>query len=144
MSEERTPCRESIELRCAGCGEVVSCEGNGGRSIISDLLTETSLGFADLISALMLSGWEVNLSQLVVDGNPRITLMGTPVNEFGRPRLDKRDVTALWEHRPEGWGAAAHSTGFQAIGGGLFRPATAPELAMLVMDSPAVWVYRPR
>ncbi|WP_433677995.1 hypothetical protein [Nocardia sp. CA-119907] len=144
MSEQRTPCRESIELRCARCGEVVSCDGHGFSSIIAELVADDGLGFAALISALLLSGWEINISQLVVDSNPRVILFGTPVNAYGRPRLDKRDVTGIWERRPGGWVAGNRMTGHQAIGGGLFTPATANELAKLVIASPASWVRIPR
>ncbi|MEV6321389.1 hypothetical protein AB0M45_09355 [Nocardia sp. NPDC051787] len=143
MSEEHTPCREGIELRCANCGEVVSCHGEGFSSIVTELLADDGLGFGTLLSALLLSGWEFEVSQLVVDGNPRVTLRGTPVNTYGRPRLDKRDVTAMWERRPTGWVADSAMTGYQAIGGGLFRPASATELATLVLASPASWIRVP-
>ncbi|MGW4769879.1 hypothetical protein ACWEO2_17765 [Nocardia sp. NPDC004278] len=144
MSKEHVPCPKSIELRCAGCDQVVSCDGHGVSSIVAELLADEGLGFGTLVSALLLSGWEITVSQLVVDGYPRITLLGTPLNQYGRPRLDKRDVTAIWERQPTGWKAGQRMTGYQAIGGGLFTPASATELAKLVIADPATWVYIPR
>ncbi|MBF6333339.1 hypothetical protein [Nocardia transvalensis] len=143
MADENA-CRDSIELRCAGCGEIVSCHGPGFTYIASELIDNDHLGFGALVSALILSGWEFSVEQFVVNGNPRIAVQGRPVNPFGRPRLDKRDVTALWERRTDGWVPGERMTGHQAIGGGLFVSATANELATLVSADKASWVRIPR
>lgn len=146
MSEQSTSCRESIELRCAGCGEVVSCDGpshsHDHLSIVTELMAENRLGFGDLLSALMIASWDVRIQPGVLRGNPRVVLIGTPVTKHGYPRLDKHDVIAIWERPPGGWEAG--KTGHQPIGGGPFTPATAAELTKLVSASPASWVRTAR
>lgn len=132
-----------IELRCARCDQVVSCDGVGSGYIATELAEADDLGFTALISAMILSGWEFTVEQLVIDGNPRIALRGQPVDQSGRVRLDMRDVTAVWERRPNGWVLGTRMTGHQAIDGGPFIAATVNELATLVNHSPASWTRVP-
>ncbi|WP_109523580.1 MULTISPECIES: hypothetical protein [Nocardia] len=132
-------CRVGLELTCAGCGQVVSCHREGFDYILRELLEQAELGFGQLLSALVLSGWDITVHQLVVGDFPRVIVMGTPVDRDGRADLTKSDVTAIWERRPEGWVAGTNTTGFQRISGGAFRPESALELAGLVTQSPAVW-----
>ncbi len=136
-------CGVSVELSCARCGQVVSCPREGFDYILRELLEHTELGFGQLLSALILSGWDIDLHQLVVGDYPRVILMGTPVDRDGRMDVTKSDVTAIWERRPEGWVPGTNTTGFQRIQGGAFRAESALELAGLVTQSLAGWARIP-
>ena len=136
-------CRVGFELSCANCGQVVSCERDSGDLIARELIGDAELGFAELLAALIMSGWDIQVHQLVIDGNPRLILMGQPVDKYGRPDMDKHDVTAIWERRPTGWVAGTGMSGFQRIQGGVFRPCSARELAGLVAQNTASWVRIP-
>lgn len=109
--------------------------------IIGKLVTDKDLRYAHLLTAMSIAGWDFTVCQLVVDGNPRVTLWGSPVTEFGRPRLDKREINAVWEYHSGAWQVAGHGTGSQAIGGGLFTPATPADLVAMVTDAPARWAH---
>ncbi|MET7773751.1 hypothetical protein [Nocardia sp. NPDC005366] len=137
---EGPACGVSFELSCANCGQVVSCERDDSDYIARDLIASDDLGFGALLAALVVAGWDIQIHQLVVGEYPRVIVMGTPVDRNGHTAINKHDVTAIWERRPEGWLAGTKTTGWQRIQGGALHPESAGELARLVAASPADWV----
>ncbi|GAA5087085.1 hypothetical protein [Nocardia iowensis] len=140
MSEQRTGCRESIELSCARCGQVVSCDGHDHTSIITELIANNTFGFGDLVSALMLSSWELKIEPRVIDGNPHVFLTGTPIDQHGHRRFNKHEVIGIWRRRPTGWTNRKSATGYRPTGSGQFEAAPTSQLAQYVIDNPASWV----
>ncbi|MFG1796713.1 hypothetical protein [Nocardia sp. NPDC049149] len=94
MSEQRTGCRESIELSCARCGHIVSCDGHDHTSIITELMVNDSLGFSDLLSALVVSSWEIRITPRLAEGQTHVFLVGTPVDRHGFRRFSRNEVLA--------------------------------------------------
>ncbi|MFI6045299.1 hypothetical protein ACIA8C_26965 [Nocardia sp. NPDC051321] len=131
MNEECTPGTSDAHASGDHCPEWV----------IRELVVNKDLRFTELMTVMSIYGWEFTICQLVVDDNPRVNLRGLPVNEYGRPRLDKREISAVWEYRSGAWEVGAYSTGSQAIGGGLFMQATPADLVAMVTNAPAKWAH---
>ncbi|MFG1796712.1 hypothetical protein [Nocardia sp. NPDC049149] len=109
--------------------------------IIRELYVDKTLRYAELLTAMSIAGWEFEVSQLVVDDSPRVIMRGVPVTEYGRPRLEQREICAVWEYHSGAWQVGGFGTGSQAIGGGLFLQATTDELVDMVADAPASWAH---
>lgn len=109
--------------------------------IIRELYVDKTLRYTELLTVMSIAGWEFNVTQLVVDGNPRVVLRGVPVTDYGRPRLDQREICAVWEYNCGAWEVGGFGTGSQVIGGGLFLAATTDELVDIVADAPASWAH---
>ncbi|MEU7214499.1 hypothetical protein [Nocardia iowensis] len=109
--------------------------------VIRELYVDKTLRYTELVTVMSIAGWEFTVCQLVVDGNPRVNLRGVPVTEYGRARLGQREISAVWEYRSGAWAVGDYGTGSQAIGGGLFLPATTDELVDMVANAPASWAH---
>ncbi|MGV9611347.1 hypothetical protein [Nocardia xishanensis] len=138
MSEQRGA-REHIELTCAGCGQVVSCNCNGFGYITSALVANDELGFGALISGLIVAAWKFEVNQTLVDDLPQVTVIARPKPEFGKPRPDIGEVTAVWMLRPGGWIADAVATGIRPASRREFRPVPATVLAQMVTVHTPSW-----
>ncbi|WP_067839738.1 hypothetical protein [Nocardia lijiangensis] len=138
MSEQRGS-RKHIELTCAGCGQVVSCDCNGFGYIATELVANDELGFGALISGLIVAAWEFEVSQILVDDLPRVTVVARPESEFGKPRPDIGEMTAVWMLRPGGWINDAVATGIRPTSRREFRPVPAKLLARMVTAHAPSW-----
>lgn len=140
VNEQRTGCREGIELSCARCGQVVSCGGRDHTSIITELMVNDRLGFSDLLSALVVSSWEIKIAPRFVEGRTHVFLVGTPVDQYGCRRASRNEVLAAWERLTSGWTPREPLTGCWPSDGSGFQSLTSRELVRYVSDNPASWL----
>ncbi|MFI6168824.1 hypothetical protein ACIBCN_18735 [Nocardia sp. NPDC051052] len=81
----------------------------------------------------------------VVDGNLQHSMVGTPVTEAGKQRIDKRQVVASWILRDGQWRVDTKKTGYYITtkAGANLKIRTPAQLAEYIGRSVAEWVLEP-
>ncbi|WP_062989928.1 hypothetical protein [Nocardia anaemiae] len=127
---------------CGTCGSRIAPEEND--PFLGSALLYDDSGYANLMGALFLCGWQSQTLQKVVDGRPTVTVVGTPVDADGQALRNRKIVTATWHHRTDiGWVQVAELCGYSRPDGTGFQNRTAEQLTEYVGRNLAEWVLAP-
>ncbi|WP_433677993.1 hypothetical protein [Nocardia sp. CA-119907] len=127
---------------CGTCGSRIAPEEND--PFLGSALVYDDPGYANLLGAMFLCGWQYQTLQKVIDGRPAVTVVGTPVDADGKALRNRKIVTATWHHRTDiGWVQVAELCGYSRPDGTGFQNRTAEQLTAYVGRNLAEWVLAP-
>ncbi len=127
---------------CGTCGARTAPEEND--PFLGSALLYDDSGYANLMGAMFLCGWQSQTLQKVIDGRPTVIVVGTPVDTEGKALTNRKIVTATWHHRTDvGWVQMAELCGYSRPDGTGFQTRTAEQLTEYVGRNTAEWVLAP-
>ncbi|MFG1796709.1 hypothetical protein [Nocardia sp. NPDC049149] len=127
---------------CGTCGSRTAPEEND--PFLGSALLYDDSGYANLMGAMFLCGWQSQTLQKVVAGRPAVIVVGTPVDTEGTALTNRKIVTATWQYfAADGWVQFAALSGYSRPDGSGFQTRTAEQLTEYVGRNTADWVLAP-
>ncbi|GAA5087069.1 hypothetical protein [Nocardia iowensis] len=136
------PAKNEQKPFCGTCGARTAPEEND--PFLGSALLYDDPGYANLMGAMFLCGWQSQTLQKVVAGRPAVIVVGTPVDTEGNALKNRKIVTATWHHFVgDGWVQFASLCGYSRPDGTGFQTRTAEQLTEYVGRNTAQWVLAP-